>query len=357
MKHAEFIGNVRLLAGMTSLFSGEELETVFIYNPRAGGFSSQYSLRQATKISANAVAHHQISDTGRSWRVIATEGKNHARQIASELLDEAAMRHRQQWLVIIAAGDGTCHEFLDTLSRAPDDPRERFTIHRLPMGTGNDGADGRDLAESLSRLYPGGEIRKQAAVRVIPARGGPAFERLNDGEWRSFNIASIGLDAYVTSMTNKLKSFMPGDSYKLWLDLASIFFDRVYPLSEMKISAFSKEGRLISEYEGQFLLLAFGVSGRRTYGSNKPILPDDDNVCTVRQMPFLRKMKLKTPIASGRHREFPEAILFSAHSLEVQYASRTLVQMDGEDNELEPEDFPLRFELTEPIIRHLGPKT
>jgi hypothetical protein len=43
------------------------------------------------------------------------------------------------------------------------------------------------------------------------------------------------------------------------------------------------------------LLIAVGVSGHRTYGSNKPILPDDDDVCFVSEMPLLRKLALKGP--------------------------------------------------------------
>jgi diacylglycerol kinase family enzyme len=71
-------------------------------------------------------------------------------------------------------------------------------------------------------------------------------------------------------------------------------------------------------------------------------------------MPLLRKIALKDPISSGRIRDFPEADLFSAETLEIAYADRILVQMDGEAELLVAEDFPLRIEKTAPLIRHLA---
>lgn len=350
-----FIQGVKTLVTASPLFGDDELEAVLIYNPRAGGFS--HRLRYHNALSVVAALDSQVRTPRRGktgWRSIATTGSRHASRIASELLDEAAMRHGTSWFVILASGDGTSLEFLDILSRAPDELRERFVVLRLPMGTGNDGSDGRDLAGSLARIYPGGSIVSQRALRVIPAPGGPASKRAPEGEWRSFNIASVGLDAYVTHMTNRLKAFMPGDSYKLWLDLASVLYDKVYPVEEMELQVFGSNGKLFETRTEQYLLVAMGVSGYRTYGSNKPILPGIENVCTVLQMPLLRKLALKGPIAAGRHREFPEAALFSAEAMEIRYKAKLLVQMDGEAELLMPKDFPLRMELTGPSIRCIG---
>jgi diacylglycerol kinase family enzyme len=222
------------------------------------------------------------------------------------------------------------------------------------MGTGNDGSDGRALPDSVSRLAGHGRIAVQSALRVVPAPGGPGSRRAPGGEWRAFNIASVGLDAYVTHMTNRLKAALPGDSYRLWVDLAAVFYDKVYPPKAMTIVARGSDGSESLRLDGTFLLIAMGVSGNRSYGSNKPILPDADNVCAVSQMPLLRKLALKGPMSSGRIREFPEATLFSADSLEISYGERILVQMDGEAEPLVAEDFPLRVEKTPPLIRHLA---
>jgi diacylglycerol kinase family enzyme len=71
-------------------------------------------------------------------------------------------------------------------------------------------------------------------------------------------------------------------------------------------------------------------------------------------MPLLRKLVLKKSMSEGRIRDFPEATLFSAETLEIHYAERILVQMDGEAEPLVAEDFPLRIVKTAPLIRHIA---
>lgn len=352
-----FTDGMRALVEKTPLFGPEELEAVLIINPRAGGFSRQSKAVMTLRDVEAAVEEASRMPTrigALSWRMILTNCPRHASTLAAKYLEESAMKPKASWLIILACGDGTSLEFLDELSRAPDELRNRFTVLRLPMGTGNDGADGRELSDSLSRLIGRGTIAVQPVLRVIPAPGGPASLRAPGGEWRSFNIASVGLDAFVTNMTNKLKASLPGDSYRLWTDLASVLYDRIYPPMPMSITSMDAKGQVKASHDGTYLLIAMGVSGNRTYGSNKPILPDGDNVCTVHQMPLLRKLALKGPISSGKIREFKEASLFSAEIIEINYRERILVQMDGEAELLVADDFPLRMEKTAPLIRHLA---
>lgn len=352
-----FAEAVRDLVEKSPLFGDSELEAVLIANPRAGGFSQASRARAVSKDLAAATIRAAPMELRRGethWRTLTTTEPRHASRIALALLEEAAMKPVPVWLIVMACGDGTSLEFLDELSRAPQELTERFTMLRLPMGTGNDGTDGRELSDALSRLTGTGLITTQRIIKVKPAPGGPAYHRAPDGEWRSFNIASIGVDAYITDMTNRLKAWLPGDSYKLWLDIATVLYDRLYPPQTMVITGYDDSGTITTTHSGLFLLAAMGISGRRTYGSNKPILPDDDNICLIRQMPLLRKLILKGPIAAGRHRGLPEALLFSANALEFNYPGPILVQMDGEAEALTTADFPLRMERSEPIIRHIG---
>ena len=357
MIYEDFAEGLFELTARCTLFDTGPLETVVIINPRAGGFTHKTRLQQAFRDLAacrnEAMALPPAAHSQFSTRLLLTMEAKHAGRMADELAEIAALHQDTQYLVIIASGDGTSLEFLDQLSRVDDEFRRRVCVLRLPMGTGNDGSDGRQLRDSLSRLCGKGSIAEQSALRVFPASGGPASKRARDGFWSAFNIASIGLDAYVTHKTNELKSKLPGNSYKMWVDVASIFYDRVYPVLDMTITADRKQQ---NAWQGQFLLCAMGVSGRRTYGANKPILPDSDNVCAIRQMPLLRKLQLKDPITRGEHRKFPEALFCSASRLEIAYSGKLLVQMDGEAELLLPADFPLIMEKTGPLIRHLARK-
>jgi diacylglycerol kinase family enzyme len=281
---------------------------------------------------------------------IATSGPDHADRITESLLREAAAETPPSMhLVICAGGDGTSLAVQNRLHAAPPGLRDRFVIVRLPLGTGNDGADSRELADALDLLVLPSKIAKIPALSLTTATMGK-------GPFLAFNILSVGLDAFVTHMTNKMKGRLPGDSYKLWVDIAALFYDRIYKVGPMDIRVFDSGetgGRVLRETP---LLLAVGAGGRRTYGSGQRILPDDRNVCIVRQMPLLRKLALKELIRTGRHADAPEVLLFSAGRVEIHSGETLLAQMDGETVPLLKADFPAAIDLTEPSVQVLRKK-
>jgi diacylglycerol kinase family enzyme len=247
------------------------------------------------------------------------------------------------FLIITAGGDGTSLEAQLALYEAHPALRSNFAIVRLPMGTGNDGADAWDLDKALDLLTEPVVVEYSRALRLRTSTRGK-------GPFLAFNILSIGLDAFVTHMTNKMKGSFPGDSYKLWVDIAALFYDKVYKVGPMEIKACDEGGAEVLSLNGPVLLAAMGVSGKRTYGSHKMILPDARNVCIIRQMSLFRKLSLKGLFNTGGHVDKKEASLCGASRLEFRYKYPVLAQMDGETVRLEPRDFPASIELTEPAI-------
>jgi diacylglycerol kinase family enzyme len=106
----------------------------------------------------------------------------------------------------------------------------------------------------------------------------------------------------------------------------------------------------VSAFREKILLLAMGVTGHRSYGSQKKILPDVRNVCVVRQMPLLRKIALKGLFTTGEHVNSPESTLYSARRVEFSGSHPILAQTDGETVLLQPDDFPATIEITGPVI-------
>jgi diacylglycerol kinase family enzyme len=212
------------------------------------------------------------------------------------------------------------------------------------MGTGNDGADAAEPGGALDLLIKPADIVKARTLRLLTSSG--------KGPFLAFNILSVGLDAFVTHMTNKMKGRLPGDFYKLWVDLAALFYDRIYTVGPLDVRSLDGEGRELPEgtFRRDILLLAVGAGGRRTYGSGKKILPDGRNVCALRQMPLLRKLALKGLFNTGAHAGKPEAALFNAARVEFSGLHPVLAQMDGETVLLGPEDFPAAIELSPPLI-------
>ncbi|MDR1318032.1 MAG: diacylglycerol kinase, partial [Treponema sp.] len=284
---------------------------------------------------------------------IPTTGPGHGKKIAEALIDEAASELNPKkgaapfHLIITAGGDGTGLEALTALYHAPAVLRSNTAILRFPMGTGNDGADAADLSGALDFLINPTHIEYARALKLLVSPEGPARSR---GPFLAFNVLSVGLDAFVTHWTNKMKGRLPGDSYKLWVDIASLLYDRLYTVDFLEVRAFDERKKETLFFREKLLLLAAGVSGHRTYGSHKKILPDDRNVCAVRQMSLFRKLFFKGLFNTGSHTDKPEAILFTAHRVEFSGSHPILAQMDGETILLQKEDFPAALELSDPVI-------
>lgn len=375
--------NIELFASLAAelcahslVVPGRPLRWTIIANPGAGGFTisgrwkkHHEALKAAVQNARNSNMRRKDSRPSQTalnaegnpgglsaLGLVATRYPGHAGNITGDLLREAAETAAGTpaaedaapfHLIICAGGDGTSLEVLSRLHNADPGLQDRFAVLRLPMGTGNDGADSWQLAEALELLF-----RPTELVRIPALRLSTATEAEGKGPFLAFNILSVGLDAFVTHMTNKMKGKLPGDSYRLWVDIASLFYDRVYKVEPMEIQIFAggEERRILHETP---LLLAVGASGRRTYGSRKQILPDDRNVCIIRQMPLLRKLALKNLIMTGRHADQSETLLFNARRVEFRGREPILAQMDGETVLLRREDFPASIELTRPAIQAL----
>jgi diacylglycerol kinase family enzyme len=349
---------------------GRDLRWVIIANPSAGGFvipsrwrKSRHALEECRAAARSNPPREQCApaktaaEFGSAFAdcgLVPTTGPGSAVEITRALVNEtyttlskAPSSQAPFYLLITAGGDGTSLEALSVLYQAPASVRANTAVLRLPMGTGNDGADSPQLARALELLIKPSRIELTPAVRLIPASGGNAESK---GPFLAFNILSVGLDAFVTHMTNKMKGKLPGDFYKLWVDIAALLYDRLYTVGPLNVRALDKQGGEVCSLHEKILLLAVGISGHRTYGSQKKILPDDRNVCALRQMPLLRKLALKGLFATGTHADKPEAILFNARRVEFSGEYPILAQMDGEAVLLQKEDFPAVMELTEPVI-------
>jgi diacylglycerol kinase family enzyme len=363
-----FIKTLAEICAHSKIADGRRLVYTIIVNPSAGGFTirsrwkkhrailEEYRqkalinpLRRTTSPSTVAKDGTGVSSFP-DYGAVLTGRSGHAGEITKAVIDEALAAKESNppfQLIICAGGDGTSWEVLSAMHDAPPRFRSSAAVLRLPMGTGNDGADAPTLEGALDLLIKPVNVEYTPALRLVTAQGGPAKTK---GPFLAFNILSAGLDAFVTHMTNKMKGSLPGDSYKLWVDIAALLYDRLYKVDFMNVKAFDDKGKEVNSFREKLLLLAVGASGYRTYGSGNKILPDERNVCAVKQMPLLRKIALKGLFRTGEHIDKPESILFNARRVEFSAMYPLLAQMDGEAVLLEREDFPAAIELTEPLI-------
>ena len=363
MIYEEFASLVSEICLRSPLAAGRPLVWTIIANPKAGGFTIRsrwkkhyVMLKECVERAkknplreggASQTAIREAGDAGKTGLVL-TKAKGSAEEFTTALVSEAAAaasgveKSSPFYLIITAGGDGTSLEVMTSLYHAPEDLRRNFAVLRLPMGTGNDGSDAWELDKALELLIEPATVIRQKALRLKTASG--------KGPFLAFNILSVGLDAFVTHMTNKMKGKLPGDSYKLWVDIAALFYDRIYRVGNMDVLSQDSDKNDVTAFTEKLLLIAVGESGRRTYGSHNWILPDTRNVCAMKQASLFKKIALKGLIAKGKHADKPEAMLWNASSVEFSSRYPILAQMDGETVLLKEGDFPAVIELSEPVI-------
>ncbi len=323
-----------------------------IVNPRAGFFK-----RQSTLAKMIQELEEKLSELRRRFprrkveinTVHFTERPGHARMITEDILArEDRAGSGIEHLLIGCGGDGTSNEICTALVEAPKKILEQVKLLRLPLGTGNDVADTRTFGEAYDLILGGQATKKTGALSVTIGGGGrPAPQRRY-----SFNIGSLGLDAYIVGLTNRFKRIIPGEAYKLMVDVGSLFYEqRVHP-KPMGIRLWNGGGSTCIDSIVPSMIVV-GVSGRRTYGGHMPVLPGDENVCIIDHMSIPKKVASKKLFYEGRHGELAETSFHTATRVDIECAGGLPLQLDGELVWLEPGDFPVSMRVIEPAIKVL----
>ena len=211
----EYIESIKHLVERCPLFTGKAVHVTVIANPVAGGFTIKKRARANEVFFTSALAESEnrpVAAKSVSAVMHLTASAGHAKLLAEAVLKEALADKKSEsmYFVITAGGDGTSLDVQTVFARAVLDEGhkeliEKVCLLRLPFGTGNDGSDGRTLDVSLALLAGNAHFDRQRAVRVRTAPVGTGGD-VKSRSWYAFNIASIGIDAFITHMTNKVKN-------------------------------------------------------------------------------------------------------------------------------------------------------
>lgn len=318
-----------------------------IVNPTSGFFKHKAPLRRIVADLDRRLDALEKRFPGRkaeSETVHFTEYAGHAHRIVEGLLEkEARAPAGGERFLISCGGDGNHYEICTSLVEAAPAVLDRIKLLRLPMGTGNDVTEAATIEEACGMILGGAGSVKTGALRV-EAPGLPVLY--------SFNIASIGIDAFVVEITNRLKKVMPG-AYKALVDVGSLFYERTIRPKPMNIALRHAVGT--TELRGILpSIVVMGISGHRTYGGHVPVLCDDRNVCIVEHLGLLGLLRSKKLIFEARHGELPETRFYTADRMELESEGNLVMQLDGEVFRLSPANYPLTMSLLEPRIRVLS---
>jgi diacylglycerol kinase family enzyme len=326
--------------GHTPLFADRALRIDVILNPHAGAFRHR---RRCAELIGELRGRRLPEGRRRPAEVAVwtTEKLGHETSILEPRNEGDRVR-----LVITGGGDGTSRGALISALGLENASRANVVFFRLPLGTGNDAADCANFAAAL-------DVLAGAPSRVEPL---PVIEVCAEGHepHYSFNIASVGLDAFVAYLTNGLKKRLPGNSYSLAVDFVAMFYEAFVPMAVTSFEL-THEGRPVLNWSGAFSLAALGTTGRKTYGAGKKILPDDDNFCLAAVKSPFTKLSYRQPVYNGTHRSLKGFQFASGDQLKVTSPVRIPLQMDGEVLWLDPENFPLTMSVTDRGLRVLKP--
>lgn len=366
------------LIARNKLWAGKKVYAYFIANKTAGCFTNSHKSEKYKKFFTKTL--EEVKDMPKcaasaSYRIFSTEYAGHAKDLTQSVVAQliATDDPQTESLIIIAGGDGTSLEVQTALYKcAMDGPKHsnavknRITILRLPLGTGNDGTDGHSMEETVELLKGGLIFSNSRAVRVYPEKEpdeaavracGKRPEKYQDmnfkAPWYSFNIASIGLDAYVVYMTNTVKKRLPGNFYHLCVPLSGLVYDKDFRSGNANIKLYKNtdDTEPYEEMNTKITLMAFGASGYRVYGGGHKVLPNEKNLCITPKtsLPVLIKENYRFVDGSFEHTNL--AHLRQVEKVIINYDKPILMQCDGETVMLSSAHFPLIMELTEPCLR------
>jgi len=267
------------------------------------------------------------ADLGRAWRLAAdlrpvadefggadwtgTVYPTHATELARQAAEEGYE------LVVAVGGDGTVHEVINGLMRAPEEMRPRLGV--VPMGSGN------DFAHSL-----GIDNRPAVALRQVltsqPRRIdiGKLEDNLGRTEYWD-NTVGLGFDATVTIRSRKF-SYLRGFLIYLIAVLQTIVLN--HDAARLRVVSDQEN------WEEDMLMLTFCNGGREGGGFYvAPTAKNDDGIfhyIAVRRVSRPMMLRLLPEFMKGTHERFKQIRTGTFKNLELQSNRPLLIHTDGE---------------------------
>lgn len=361
------------LVKVNQLFSGKKVKMFVIANEKAGGFTQVKQSEKNREILdkvLESVKNNPVVTESFSFELKITENIGHGTVLAKEIAEANKNCEEDLILLVSAGGDGTSLEIQTGLTKWALESEEnknavkdKFAVFRLPLGTGNDGTDGHEFDESLAMLAQPVHFANARAVKFSVSgevsENGMKEAGKNPSEygntedkapWYAFNVAGLGLDAFVCWKTNEEKTKHPGNHYSIMVDFATLNYNKAFPPEPAKIEIYNGD-QLLETVDSAFEMLTFGVSGHRTFGGGKKIFPVDENVAIIRKLDVITMVTQNKKFNDGSYIKTNLAQTFQATKMVISYDQPLLCELDGETHLLLKENFPVTLELTDPLIQ------
>lgn len=248
---------------------------------------------------------------GLEARIVATEGRGHATELAADAAAAGAP------VVVAAGGDGTVHEVVNGLLRAGGDT----ALGLIPIGTGNDfvkvvpGTRRRPGAyDTLAR----GAVRRFDAARATWSGGSEFF----------VNAAGTGIDVEVVRQIEALGTLPGALRYGVGLLRALARYRAV------RIRVTPQGGGPPVERSVMLSAVSNGNCLGGAFRLTPEARPDDGllDLCVVAELGVLPALRIVPKVLRGTHTRHPGVTMMRdrAFELEVIGEGPAYLQLDGE---------------------------
>jgi diacylglycerol kinase family enzyme len=333
--------NLELIAGNAPWL--KDFFVLFVVNPQAGGFTNPLEHSRHSKDIEDFADDFLFNRTTvGNYTTVFTVRK--PGDFTAELSEFEKKSEQKKTFIISLGGDGLASEVSCALAAADRSFQERTILFAAPMGTGNDGSGAPNMHLACKIIAYGpihGRFTRARLINIAMA---------NRQEAVAYNVASLGIDAFVAHAANIFKKRIPGNFYKLMVSVAALFYDFFYRTYKSSVKAILPDGSPYA-FTRKLLLFCVGYRGGARYGGGKTVIPDNENVCALGYMGIFKRIIYKNRIAEGRHRNLKETDLFTSDYLEYHYNGKILLNIDGEISKLNAENFPLTFTIRETNVR------
>lgn len=275
---------------------------LFIVNPVAGGGKT----KEVVPIIKSSLGNKDVE-----YDIVFTTKPKEATDLVKKLLDKGYTK------VVAVGGDGTVNETAFGITE-----KGKGILGILPSGTGN------DLARALNiPLNP-----KEALKNILNGKiKNIDIGTVNDNLF--FNISSIGFDAEVVLITDKIKNKIKSSiSYVIAL-LITVF---KFKCIEVDLE--------IDDVTVKSHVLLVAVGNGKYYGGGINILPMADmedgyfHVCVVKKLSKLKLLLLLPTIINGSHIKRKKYVkIFKAKKVKLKSRNNIFLNIDGELKKLKEE--------------------
>lgn len=250
--------------------------------------------------------------------ILVTDGHRSAEQLALQATNQGF------GYLIAVGGDGTVHEVINGVMRAPVEQRSKVVVGLLPWGTGNDFARTLGAPSSIARLKEQIELHRVGLIDL-----GVVTYIDNDGHsaTRYFsNIADVGIGPNTIIAAGKMSIWLGATLAFSLAAINSLLFIKPEPIYlETESTSYSGKVKCVSIANGRYFGSGLGIAPQASITNGTLSIVVVEDVSALLFLRFMRSLRAAKPIIH------PKVHYHTAKEVTIAAGERAVpLDIDGE---------------------------